>query len=123
MLSSVCCKISGVFRDDKAILVGLIYFSWRLSFSVKFELGIQQIVISAVFHSMKTLAVDLHRKFFNVRPGPIFLIFMQLLVKFGQLIGWRFPLWVGAPVWKILNLPLNIIEKICIQPILYLWYS
>ena len=45
--------------------------------------------------------MDLHSKILYVCPlSPIFFMFMQFSVKFGQIIGWRPPFWVGASSGK-----------------------
>ena len=58
---------------------------------------------------MTSPVTDLHSKILNACPLPIFFIFMQFSVKFGQTIAWRLlPLGLVAPlhVWEILDPPL-----------------
>ena len=50
----------------------------------------------------RKVVADLHSKILDARPhlSPIFLIFVQFLANFGQMVGWRPPFWLGVPSGK-----------------------
>ena len=56
-------------------------------------LSVQQKCFSTPEVTICTAVADLHTKNLDATPpSPIFFIFMQFLVKFGQIIGWHLPL-------------------------------